>query len=106
MSAQNSVESAVDAVSPSLPITVRDLEVSETGPPVPAADQIVISVYVNGSPSINCVMGAGATSCDSGSQGASVPAGSTLSVGVQTNATLGATIFPFDLLFGFAATSS
>ena len=75
-------------------------------PAVPAGDQIVVSVQVNGSPAISCVMSAGATSCDSGSQTASVPAGSTLSIGVEANANLGTTIFPFDVLFGFEATAS
>jgi len=106
ISAENGAESAVDTLSPSVPITVRDLEVLETGPPVPAADQIVISVQVNGSPTISCVMSAGATSCDSGSLSTSIPARSTLSVAVQANANLGTTIFQFDVLFGFAATSS
>ena len=104
LSIANTQEAPVDALSPSTPITVQNLDISETGPPVPAADQIVVSVYVNGSPSISCVVLAGATSCNTGAQSASVPAGSTLSIGVQANASLGATIFPFEVLFGFEAT--
>ena len=102
----NSAESLVQTLSPSTPITISHLEASETGPPVPVNDQIVVSVRVNGSQAIACVMSAGGTSCDSGSQSANVPAGSTLSIGIQANAALGSTIYGFDLLFGFEATSS
>ena len=106
LSNSNSPERTVDTLSPSVPITIQDLEASQTGPPVPANDQIDISVRVNGSVAISCVMSAGANLCDTGLQTAAVPAGSTLSIGVQSNADLGTTIFGFDLLFGFEATSS
>ncbi len=106
ISSANTQEASVYTLSPRVPIIVQDLAVVETGAPVPAADQIVISVQVNGSPSISCVVSAGATSCNTASQSASVPAGSTLSISVQANANLGTTIFNFDLLFGFEASSS
>jgi hypothetical protein len=106
VSTSGGTATAVDTLSPSVPITFRNFDASETGPAVPVNDEIDVSVRVNGSPAISCVMSAGTTSCDTGSQSASVPAGSTLSIGVQSNANLGATIFGFDLLFGFEATSS
>ena len=106
LSAQNTPESTVDALSPSTPITAQDLAVIETGPPVPAGDVIAVWLYINGAPSIDCVMAAGASSCESGSETAAVPAGSTLSIAVEADAVSGATIFPFDLLFGFEATGS
>ena len=106
MSTTNNQEAPVETLSPRVPIIIQGLEVSETGAPVPAADQIVVSVYVNGSPSISCVISAGATSCNTGSQSANVPVGSTLSISVQANANLGTTISPFDVLFGFEATAS
>ena len=67
--------------------------------------QIVVSVRVAGSPAIECTIAAGQTACDSGAQSATVPAGSALSIGVLSNASAGSTIYPYDVLFGFEASS-
>ena len=61
---------------------------------------------VNGAAAISCVISAGATSCNAGSQTRERSRRKQLSISVQPNANLGATIFGFDLLFGFEATSS
>jgi hypothetical protein len=101
----NGTENAVQTLSPSMPINVSHLSVQETGLAVPPSDEIDATVRANGLTALSCAITAGQTACDSGAQTSSIPAGTPLSIGITTNASSGATIYSFDLLFGFEASS-
>ncbi len=106
ISTSNATESVVQTLSPNAPTKISNLTVLQTAAPLPPNDQITVSVDINGSAALACVMVHGDTTCNSGSKSASVPAGSLLSIGIDPDASFGATIPGFNLLFGFEATSS
>lgn len=101
----NGAQGDVQTLSPSTPITLSDFDAFEDGLAVPAGDMIRAYIDVNGAEALACVIGAGQSSCGSGASSVVVPAGSSLSIRIDADATNGATISGFDLLFGFEATA-
>jgi hypothetical protein len=81
--------------------------------PVSAGSSDTVDLDVNGAPALTCTIAAGASTCDTGSQTATVAAGSTLSISItpvipasgESAEHLPAPIPGFDLLLGFQATT-
>jgi hypothetical protein len=105
VSAANGSEDGVQTLSPSTPVTLSDFDALEDGLAVPAGDIVRAYIDVDGAEALACVIGAGQSSCGSGSSSVVVPAGSSLSIRIDADATNGGTISGFDLLFGFQATT-
>ena len=99
----NVTESSVQTLSANATFTAQDLIADKTGAAVPAGDQIIVDLDVNGSVALSCGIQAGQTSCNSNTATFSVAAGSELSIKVIVQAP-SALIAGFDLLFGYQAT--
>jgi hypothetical protein len=114
ISTADPTEADVETLSPNSSFTAQNLDVQMSNGPVPAGsdDTVVVDLDVNGAPALTCTIAAGAATCNTGSQTATVAAGSTLSISVTpvipgetVDGGLPAPIPSFDLLFGFQATT-
>lgn len=106
MSTENGTEVDVQTLSPSTAITISNMAASEDGGPVPVNDKIVVRLDVNGDQEMACVIGAGQSTCDTGSNSVIVPAASKLSLGIEAQSGVSGAMIPgFNLLFGFEATT-
>jgi len=116
ISTADPAEADVETLSPNSSFTAQNLDVQMSNGPVPAGsdDTVVVDLDVDGAPALTCTIAAGAATCDTGSQTATVAAGSTLSISItpvipvsegESAEHLPAPIPGFDLLFGFQATT-
>jgi hypothetical protein len=103
ISSSSTTQTSMDSLSPDRAMVIRDLSVVATSAPgTNNAIQVGVSINDAGGATFACLVVASSTTCSDGTDAASVPAGSTISIAVIDNQAAGSSGVPGEsVLVGF-----